>query len=256
MASAARGPKNVMVSQHNSTHARTRPRAAGAMRAGQPACAAGAAARAQTAPVAAPALRLLRHSEPVRRRSLRVTRASAAGGTNTELKICTNKYALLMRAFACTRNADACAAPRRTCRHQGSLNIADAARELAPPGVTVERTGCIGRCGSGPNLALLPSGLVISFCATPAQLAQLIERQCVGGQGTREVLHALEVRALRMHGCSVGTDVQHITAAAAGQRRCRARRPRRRGGTVHTSAGGGAAARQAPAAGQPLRCPP
>jgi hypothetical protein len=153
-----------------------------------------------------------------RQRALRCLRAGAAaaprasvGGTNTEIRICTNKCvsprvrlnprvcvdarcgAQLTRTLSCVR---------RTCRHEGSMNIADAARELAPPGVTVERTGCLGKCGTGPNLMLLPSGLTISYCSTPAQLAQLLERQCVNGQGTHTVLQALEVRrsALRLVG--------------------------------------------------------
>jgi (2Fe-2S) ferredoxin len=74
------------------------------------------------------------------------------------------------------------------------MNLFEAAQELLPPGVRLERRGCLGRCGSGPNLALNPSGLLISYCATPAQLANLIERQCLGGDGTRLILHAFELR--------------------------------------------------------------
>ena len=75
------------------------------------------------------------------------------------------------------------------------MNLFEAATELLQPGVHLERRGCLGRCGSGPNVCLNPSGLLVSYCATPAQLAQLIERQCVGGEGTRLMLHALEVRS-------------------------------------------------------------
>ncbi len=149
-----------------------------------------------------------------RQRALRRLRSSAAaaprassGGINTEIRICTNKCvsrrartpgqigARTHAQFGAA--AHAICANCRTCRHEGSLNIADAARELAPPGVTVERTGCLGKCGTGPNLVLLPSGLTISYCSTPAQLAQLLERQCVNGNGTHTVLQALEVRALQ-----------------------------------------------------------
>jgi hypothetical protein len=76
------------------------------------------------------------------------------------------------------------------------MNLLEAASELLPPGVHLERRGCLGRCGSGPNVCLMPSGLLVSYCATPAQLAHLIELQCVGGGGTRKMLHALEVRVL------------------------------------------------------------
>jgi (2Fe-2S) ferredoxin len=82
------------------------------------------------------------------------------------------------------------------------MNLFEAAQELLPPGVRLERRGCLGRCGSGPNLALNPSGLLISYCATPAQLANLIERQCLGGDGTRLILHAFEVRAYGCCGCA------------------------------------------------------
>ena len=77
------------------------------------------------------------------------------------------------------------------------MNLFEAATELLPPGVHLERRGCLGRCGSGPNVCLMPSGLLVSYCATPAQLAHLIERQCLGGEGTRLMLHALEVRPSR-----------------------------------------------------------
>jgi hypothetical protein len=65
----------------------------------------------------------------------------------------------------------------KTCRRQGSLTLLDAARELVPQTLTVTRSGCLGKCGAGPNVVLLPSELLISHCGTVAHLARLLERQ-------------------------------------------------------------------------------
>ena len=60
--------------------------------------------------------------------------------------------------------------------------------------MTVERSGCLGKCGNGPNLAMLPQGLIVQFCSTEAHLAHLMELQVVGGAGIKVLQRALEVR--------------------------------------------------------------
>ncbi|EFJ08816.1 hypothetical protein SELMODRAFT_447911 [Selaginella moellendorffii] len=65
-----------------------------------------------------------------------------------------------------------------TCRKSGSLQTLQALQNLAPAAVSVESCGCLGRCGSGPNLVLLPDQLLVSYCNTPAHAARFLDVQC------------------------------------------------------------------------------
>lgn len=66
----------------------------------------------------------------------------------------------------------------RTCRKSGSLQTLELLRGLASPNVAVESCGCLGRCGSGPNLVVLPAGIFVSHCNTGAHVARLLALQC------------------------------------------------------------------------------
>ncbi|XP_010552156.1 PREDICTED: uncharacterized protein LOC104822590 isoform X2 [Tarenaya hassleriana] len=68
----------------------------------------------------------------------------------------------------------------RTCRRQGSLQILETLSSLSPPDLLVKPCGCLGRCGSGPNLVVLPQGLVINHCATPYRAAEIVVHFCGG----------------------------------------------------------------------------
>ncbi|GAV79756.1 TPR_1 domain-containing protein/TPR_11 domain-containing protein, partial [Cephalotus follicularis] len=63
----------------------------------------------------------------------------------------------------------------RSCRKQGSTATLETLTGLAPPNVSVKSCACLGRCGSGPNLALLPASVILSHCGTPARAAQRAE---------------------------------------------------------------------------------
>ncbi|GAQ79129.1 stress-induced-phosphoprotein 1 [Klebsormidium nitens] len=90
---------------------------------------------------------------------------------NTEILICTN----------------------RTCRKDGSLQTVQYFRDLAPPGVKIDTTGCIGKCGNGPNLVMLPSELIISHCNTASHVARLLALQC-GAPDPETNLKALNLK--------------------------------------------------------------
>ncbi|KAH7277880.1 hypothetical protein KP509_38G013000 [Ceratopteris richardii] len=66
----------------------------------------------------------------------------------------------------------------RTCRKSGSLDTVELLRGLASPNISVESCGCLGRCGMGPNLVILPKGIFVSHCNTPAHVARLLDLQC------------------------------------------------------------------------------
>lgn len=65
----------------------------------------------------------------------------------------------------------------RTCRKDGALDAVDWIRGMAPPHVTVDTCGCLGRCGSGPNAVILPSSLLLSYLSTPSHVANLLDLQ-------------------------------------------------------------------------------
>jgi hypothetical protein len=52
--------------------------------------------------------------------------------------------------------------------------MAKLARDLALPGLTVTESGCLGRCGAGPNVAVLPAGVVVAGLGTPARLIEIL----------------------------------------------------------------------------------
>lgn len=93
----------------------------------------------------------------------------------TELRVCTN----------------------RSCSRQGSRSILAVLSAIAPPSVSASSCGCLGRCGSGPNLVLdLPGGpAIVTCCATPARAARLLAELCRHGRFDPEkALKALAVR--------------------------------------------------------------
>ncbi|GMP32873.1 hypothetical protein CsSME_00006433 [Camellia sinensis var. sinensis] len=83
-----------------------------------------------------------------------VTRGKAEAGTDEsdggdEIRVCVN----------------------RTCRRQGSMQTLEILSGIAPPNVSVKSCGCLGRCGAGPNLVVLPQPTFFAHCGTPARAA-------------------------------------------------------------------------------------
>lgn len=62
----------------------------------------------------------------------------------------------------------------RSCGRQGSREILEAISGLAPHDLAVASCGCLGRCGAGPNLVVLPPGSIVSHCGTATRAAQLL----------------------------------------------------------------------------------
>ncbi|XP_022137239.1 sperm-associated antigen 1 [Momordica charantia] len=96
---------------------------------------------------------------------------------NQEIRVCTN----------------------RTCRRQGSFQTLETLNGLAPPTITVNSCGCLGKCGAGPNVAVLPDGFVVGHCGTPARAAELMMglSGSGGGYDPLSVSKSLEALALR-----------------------------------------------------------
>ncbi|KAJ4778339.1 tetratricopeptide repeat (TPR)-containing protein [Rhynchospora pubera] len=66
----------------------------------------------------------------------------------------------------------------RTCARQGSRETLLTLSGLAPPGLSVNSCGCLGRCGAGPNVVVLPKGELVGHCGTPARAAEVLAWMC------------------------------------------------------------------------------
>lgn len=82
------------------------------------------------------------------------SRSPVATTAQPELRVCTNK----------------------TCKRQGSLRILKVLEDMKIDGVDIHACGCLGQCGRGPNMALLPQGTVAYGVATPSLAMDLIQK--------------------------------------------------------------------------------
>ncbi|XP_074567549.1 uncharacterized protein LOC141824208 [Curcuma longa] len=98
--------------------------------------------------------------------------ATPDGATEAEIRVCVN----------------------RTCGRQGSREILTVLSSICPPGVSVASCGCLGRCGAGPNLAVLPAGVLIGHCGTAAKAAHVLSEICGPGFDPQRNLEALALR--------------------------------------------------------------
>ncbi len=63
----------------------------------------------------------------------------------------------------------------RTCRKQGSAKILAAFKTFDMPNITVEKSGCLGKCGSGPMLLVLPEEIWYSH-VQPQNISVIMEQ--------------------------------------------------------------------------------
>ncbi|KAG8388495.1 hypothetical protein BUALT_Bualt02G0131600 [Buddleja alternifolia] len=84
----------------------------------------------------------------------------------------------------------------RTCRKQGSLDVLQILTGIAPPYVSVTSCGCLGRCGSGPNIVILPEAVFVGHCGTPSKAANVMSIVCGVDDdgGEKKCLEALALR--------------------------------------------------------------
>ncbi|KAJ3692976.1 hypothetical protein LUZ60_012071 [Juncus effusus] len=82
----------------------------------------------------------------------------------------------------------------RTCARQGSRETLLTLSGLAPPEFSVVSCGCLGHCGAGPNLAVLPKGELVGYCSSPAQASKLLSKLCGPGFNPSTNLAALQLR--------------------------------------------------------------
>lgn len=81
----------------------------------------------------------------------------------------------------------------KACTRSGSRETLNFITGLAPPNVKVESCGCLGHCGSGPNLVVLPAEIFVSHCSTASHAAHLLAIQC-GASDPENNLIALSLK--------------------------------------------------------------
>ena len=76
----------------------------------------------------------------------------------------------------------------RTCRKQGAKLVLAAFESSLVPGITVMGSGCLGQCGNGPMVLVLPD--MLWYCAVhPSQVSLLIEQHLVRGEKVKQMLY-------------------------------------------------------------------
>lgn len=76
----------------------------------------------------------------------------------------------------------------RTCKKQGAVKVLAAFTVLPIPGVTVTASSCLGQCGNGPMVLILPD-MVWYSGVHPDEVSVLIENHLLGDQRVKQMLY-------------------------------------------------------------------
>jgi (2Fe-2S) ferredoxin len=75
----------------------------------------------------------------------------------------------------------------RTCLSQGAAKVLAAFETHHTPDYAVKKTGCLGQCGNGPMVLVLPDN--IWYCRVqPKEVPVVVERHLQGGKPIRAML--------------------------------------------------------------------
>jgi len=76
----------------------------------------------------------------------------------------------------------------RTCRKQSAAKVLAAFQKLSPSEVEVVASGCLGQCGNGPMVLVLPEE--VWYCAVcPEEVAAITEQYLRGGKLVEAMLY-------------------------------------------------------------------
>ena len=67
----------------------------------------------------------------------------------------------------------------RTCRKQGSARVLAAFQEFDMTNIAIEKSGCLGKCGNGPMVLVLPEEVWYSR-VYPQQISIILEESFIG----------------------------------------------------------------------------
>jgi (2Fe-2S) ferredoxin len=78
----------------------------------------------------------------------------------------------------------------RSCIKQGAKKVLAAFQSLPVANVTVTASGCLGQCGNGPMVLVLPD--MVWYCRVlPQEVPILVEKHLLGGQIVKPMLYHL-----------------------------------------------------------------
>lgn len=76
----------------------------------------------------------------------------------------------------------------RSCRKQGAEAVLAAFQALPIPNVTVTASGCLGQCGNGPMVLVLPD--MVWYSSVLAQeVPTIVKKHLLGGQIVTQMLY-------------------------------------------------------------------
>lgn len=76
----------------------------------------------------------------------------------------------------------------RTCRKQGANKVLAAFQAQVVPDVAVVGCGCLGQCGMGPMVQVMPEQ--VWYCRVhPQEVPAVVERHLIGGQPIKAMLY-------------------------------------------------------------------
>jgi (2Fe-2S) ferredoxin len=76
----------------------------------------------------------------------------------------------------------------RTCKKQGAAKVLGAFTALPVPGVTVTASGCLGQCGNGPMVLVLPD-MVWYSGVQASEVPLLVKQHLLSDQRVQQMLY-------------------------------------------------------------------
>jgi (2Fe-2S) ferredoxin len=76
----------------------------------------------------------------------------------------------------------------RSCKKQGADQVLAALKATPLDHITIEPSGCLGQCGSGPMILVLPGMFWYSHVQSH-EVTRLIEQHLIGGEPVKKMLY-------------------------------------------------------------------
>ncbi|MGB3237501.1 MAG: (2Fe-2S) ferredoxin domain-containing protein [Geitlerinemataceae cyanobacterium] len=76
----------------------------------------------------------------------------------------------------------------RTCKRQGSAEVLAAFQSQSIVGISVRGSGCLGQCGNGPMVLILPEEIWYSK-VHPGEVIAIVEQHLLGGKPVNTMLY-------------------------------------------------------------------
>ncbi|MBN8561507.1 MAG: (2Fe-2S) ferredoxin domain-containing protein [Leptolyngbya sp. UWPOB_LEPTO1] len=76
----------------------------------------------------------------------------------------------------------------QSCRKQGAAKILQVFQSLAPVGVNIEPSSCLGQCGNGVMVLVLPDQIWYDR-VRPEEVGAIVDRHLIRGEPIRAMLY-------------------------------------------------------------------